>query len=90
MILNCFSKRKCFMGDFKHPSDLDSPNSRLKYWIASQSTVNEQNKKIKLLYKQMAGLKKKINKLDNLIDQLKSERKKDSNNCISVLKVYNI
>jgi len=78
------------MGDFKHLSDIDSPNNRLKYWIASQSTVNKQNKKIKLLYKQTAELKKEIKKLDNLIDQLKSERKKDSNNSITVLKVYNI
>ncbi|XP_060866089.1 uncharacterized protein LOC132941884 isoform X2 [Metopolophium dirhodum] len=80
------NKRKCFMGDFKHPSDIDSPNSRLKYWIASQSTVTKQKKKIKFLYKQTVDLKKKIKYLDNLVDQLKNEKKKESNNCITVLK----
>jgi len=76
------------MGDFKHPSDIDSPNNRLKYWIASQSTVAKQNKKIKYLYKQTVDLKNKIKKLDNLIDQLTNEKKQDSNNCITVLKVF--
>jgi len=48
------------MGDFKHISDIDSPNSRLKYWIASQSTVTKQKKRIKFLHKQTVELKKKI------------------------------
>ncbi|XP_022177619.1 uncharacterized protein LOC111038708 [Myzus persicae] len=69
------NKRKCFMGDFKHPSDIDSPNNRLKYWIASQSTVNKQNKQIKFLYRQTVDLRKKIKKLDNLLHQLKNEKK---------------
>lgn len=49
-IFNRFSKRKCFMGDFKHFSDIDCPNNRLKYWIASQSTLTKQKKKIKFLH----------------------------------------
>lgn len=80
ILLTPNNKRKCFLGDFKEPSDIDSPNSRLKYWIASQSTVISQQKKIKFLYKQTANLKMKIKKLENLINQLKNEKKKDSNN----------
>ncbi|XP_029347121.1 uncharacterized protein LOC100569745 isoform X2 [Acyrthosiphon pisum] len=80
------NKRKCFMGDFKQLSDIDSPNNRLKYWIASQSTVTKQKKKIKFLLKQTVDLKKKIKSLDNLVDQLKNEKKKELNNCITVLK----
>lgn len=78
------------MGDFKHPSDIESPNSRIKYWIASQATVAKQKKKIKFLYKQTVDLKKKIKKLENEVDELKNEKKKKSNNCITVLKVFKI
>ncbi|KAL4142345.1 hypothetical protein QTP88_004825 [Uroleucon formosanum] len=83
------NKRKCFMGDFKHPSDIESPNSRIKYWIASQATVTKQKKKIKFLYKQTVDLKKKIKKLENVVDELKNEKKNKSNNCITVLKIPN-
>jgi len=37
--LSSIKKRKYFMGDFKVPDDINSPNSRLKYWIASQKTL---------------------------------------------------
>ncbi|XP_008179512.1 THAP domain-containing protein 1-like [Acyrthosiphon pisum] len=79
-------KRKCFMGDFKEPSDINSPNSRLKYWIASQSTVSNQKKRIKYLYKQNLDLKKRIKTLDDLVDHLKNDKKVISDNCFTVLK----
>lgn len=85
--LNHYRKRKCFMGDFKDPSEINSPNSRLKYWIASQSTVSNQKKRIKYLYKQHLDLKKRIKTLDNLVDHLKNDKKVISDNCFTVLKV---
>jgi len=76
------------MGDFKHLSDIDNPNCRLKYWIASQSTVTKQKKKIKYLHQQTGKLKKKVKELDNVIDCLKKKKNKDSDSCITVLKVF--
>lgn len=75
------------MGDFKDPSEINSPNSRLKYWIASQSTVSNQKKRIKYLYKQNLDLKKRIKTLDDLVDHLKNDKKVISDNCFTVLKV---
>jgi len=69
------------MGYFKVPDDIDSPNSRLKYWIASQSTVTNQKKRIKFLQKQNDSLKSKISTFKNLVDNLTSD------NCFTVLKV---
>lgn len=58
------------MGDFKSPADIESPNSRLKYWIASQTTTNNQRKRIKYLHKQTVDLKKRIKMLEDLVDHL--------------------
>jgi len=46
------------MSDSKPPCDVDCPNNRLKYWIASQSTMTKQKKKRKFLHKQTVDLKK--------------------------------
>lgn len=75
------------MGDFKDPSEINSPNSRLKYWIASQSTVSNQKKRIRYLYKQNLDLKKQITTLDELVNHLKNDKKIISDNCFTVLKV---
>lgn len=75
------------MGDFKSLSDIDSPNSRLKYWVVSQSTVDSQRKRIKYLYKQTVDLKKRIITLNNLVTRLKDEKKPITNNCSTVLQV---
>jgi len=37
------------MGYFSSFDDIESPNSRLKYWNESQNTVRQQRKKRKLL-----------------------------------------
>lgn len=75
------------MGDFKFPNDIESPNSRLKYWIASQTTVDKQRKRIKYLHKQTVDLKHKIKTLVELVDHLKDDKNLISDNCFSVLKV---
>lgn len=75
------------MGDFKGPDDIKSPNSRLKYWIASQKTVTNQRKRIKFLHKQNEKLKTKIDTLENLVNHLKDEKNLISDNCFTVLKV---
>lgn len=69
------------MGDFKSPDDIESPNSRLKYWIASQTTTNNQRKRIIYLHKHAVDLKKCIKTLEDLVDHLKSD------NYFTVLKV---
>jgi predicted nucleic acid-binding Zn-ribbon protein len=76
------------MGDFKDASDIDSPNSRLKYWVFSQSTVVKQRKLIKYLHKQTVNLKKRINTLDDIINRLKDEKKLISDNYFTV-KLWN-
>lgn len=78
------------MGDFKSPDDIESPNSRLKYWISSQKTANNQRKQIKYLHKQTVDLKKRIKTLENLVDHLKDDKKLSSDNCFTVLKVKKI
>lgn len=75
------------MDDFKSPSDIDSPNSRLKYWIASQSTMGNQRKRIKYLHKQTVDLKKRIITLNNLVTHLKDEKKIITDSCFTVLQV---
>lgn len=75
------------MGDFKSPDDIESPNSRLKYWIASQTTTNNQRKRIKYLHKQAVNLKKRIKTLEDLVDYLKEDKNLISDNCFTVLKV---
>jgi len=75
------------MGDFKSPDDIESPNSRLKYWIASQTTTNNQRKRIKYLHKQTVDLKKRIKTLEDLVDHLKEDKNLISDNCFTVLKV---
>lgn len=75
------------MGDFKSPDDIESPNSRLKYWIASQTTTNNQKKRIKYLHKQTVDLKKRIKTLEDLVDHLKDDKNLISDNCFTVLKV---
>jgi len=62
------------MDDFKSFNDIESPNSRLKYWIASQKTSNDQKKQIKYLHKQTAVLKKRIKKLEDLVEHLKDDK----------------
>ncbi|KAL5238567.1 hypothetical protein ACI65C_005977 [Semiaphis heraclei] len=39
------AEKKVFWGDFKTVDDIDTPNSRLKYWHASQNVITEQKKK---------------------------------------------
>jgi len=75
------------MGYFQSLDDIETPNSRLKYWIASQTTTSNQRKRIKFLHKQTAHLKKRIQTLDNLVDHLKHDKKLISDNCYTVLKV---
>lgn len=40
-----FRKRKCFVGDFSDSLEIESPNSRLKFWNASKHMYNEHKKK---------------------------------------------
>lgn len=75
------------MGDFKSPNDIESPNSRLKYWIASKATVDKQRKRIKYLHNRTTDLKHKIKSLEELVDHLKDDQKLISDNCFTVLKV---
>jgi len=55
------------MGDFKQPNEIESPNSRLKYWIASQRIVAYQKKRIKYLCKKTIDLENKVKTLENLV-----------------------
>jgi len=41
-VLLSHRKRKVFCGDFKSVDDIETPNSRLKYWHASQNVITEQ------------------------------------------------
>ncbi|XP_050439629.1 uncharacterized protein LOC126845113 isoform X3 [Adelges cooleyi] len=79
-------KRKTYVGDFKSVEELESPNSRLKYWLASKKTITTQQRKIKNLRQQNYRLNQKIKNLDQLIDHLKDE-KKINENCFSLLKL---
>ncbi|XP_050431275.1 uncharacterized protein LOC126839885 isoform X3 [Adelges cooleyi] len=67
-------KRKTFVGDFKSFDELESPNSRLKFWHASNNTIKNQQHTIKNLRKQNYCLNKKIKILDQLIRQLKNRK----------------
>jgi len=40
-VLLSHRKRKVFWGDFKTVDDIETPNSRLKYWHASQNVITE-------------------------------------------------
>jgi len=82
-----FRKRKCFVGDFSDPLEIESPNSRLKFWNASKHMYNEHKKKIKTLQNEKYHLRNKIMTLDNLVNYLKNEKKIISDNCFTVLKV---
>lgn len=86
-ILHVFRKRKCFVGDFKDIAEIDSPNSRLKYWIATKKEHENHIKKIKSLRKENYRLEHKIKTMNNLITHLKDEKRLISDNCFSVLKV---
>jgi len=74
------------MGDFSSCDDIESPNSRLKYWNESQNTVRQQRKKIKLLTNKNRYLQKKVNNLNSLLKHLK-EKNCINDNCYTVLKV---
>lgn len=87
-ILYDFRKRKFFAGDFKSIDDIESPNSRLKYWIASKNEHENHVKKIKQLRLANFRLKNKIKTMHSLISHLKDEKKLISDNCFTVLKVY--
>jgi len=81
--LNDFRKRKFFAGDLKNIDDIESPNSKLKYWIASKNEDENHVKKIKQLRLGNFRLKNEIKTM-----HLKYEKNLISNNCFSVLKVY--
>lgn len=68
-------KQKYYMGDFKQLGDIVSSNSRLKYWISFQRTVNNQRRHIKYLHKKTVDLKNKIKTLDNLVNFLNDDNK---------------
>lgn len=78
-----------YVGDFESPSDIETPNSRLKYWHASQSVILEQKKKLKKLTNDNENLRNKIKNLSSLIEHLNEEKKLISENCYTVLKVKN-
>jgi len=81
------------LGDFKDITEIDRPNSRLKYWIATKNEHEKHIKKIKPLRKKNYRLEHKIKTMNNLITHLKDEKRLISDNCFSVLKVklfYNI
>lgn len=40
-----FRKCKVYMGDFSEFSDIESPNSRLKFWNAYKALCDNQKKK---------------------------------------------
>lgn len=82
-----FRKRKVYMGDFSEFSDIESPNSRLKFWNACKALCDNQKKKIKLLENEIHNLKNKLKTVNSLVDHLQNEKKLISNNCISILKV---
>lgn len=82
-----FRKRKCFVGDFKDITEIDTPNSRLKYWIATKNEHEKHIKKIKSLRKENYRLEHKIKTMNNLITHLKDEKRLISDNCFSLLKV---
>lgn len=44
-----FRKRKVYMGDFSEFSDIESPNSRLKFWNACKALCDNQKKKLNYL-----------------------------------------
>lgn len=52
--------------------DINSPNSRIKYWNTSQNVIKKQKITIKSLHLANKGLLEKIT-LNNLIDHLKKE-----------------
>ncbi|XP_022170022.1 uncharacterized protein LOC111033545 isoform X2 [Myzus persicae] len=79
-------KRKCFVGDFKHINEIDTPNRRLQFWNASHATVENQRKRIKFLNKKNLLLTKRVKTLDDLVKHLKDEKKMISDNCFTVLK----
>lgn len=87
LLIQLYRKRKCFVGDFKHVKEIDSPNSRLTFWNASHRTVESQRKRMKFLNKQNAILTKKVKTLEDLVKHLKDEKKMISDNCFTVLKV---
>lgn len=64
-------KRKKFVGDFQE-SDLNSPNKRTKYWIASQGALSKFKRKTRFLQKQNSYLKKKIKSYGELIIHLRN------------------
>jgi len=56
LLIKFYRKRKCFVGDFKHVKEIDSPNSRLVIWNALHATVENQRKQIEFLHKKNAIL----------------------------------
>jgi len=68
-------KRKVYVGDFESPSDIETPNSRLKYWHASQSLILEQKKKLKKLTKDNEKLRNKIKNLSSFVEHLNDKKK---------------
>jgi len=89
-VLLSHRKRKVFWGDFKTVDDIETPNSRLKYWHASQNVITEQKKTITSLRQINEKLLKQVKTLNNLIDHLKNDKKIISDNCFSVIKVSKI
>ncbi|KAF0751263.1 THAP domain-containing protein 1-like isoform X1 [Aphis craccivora] len=66
--------------------DIESPNSRKKFWLASRNTINTQQQKINVLRKRNARFQQKVSNMDQLISHLNKEKKIDEN-CFSFLKV---
>jgi len=79
-------KRKCFFGDFKSESEIKTPSSRKKYWIASQEKVKILKNKNKKLRNENLYLRNKIKNIEELIEHLK-DKNKISDNCFTMLKV---
>jgi len=65
------------MGDFSEFSDIESPNSRLKFWNACKALCDNQKKKIKLLENEIHNLKNKLKTVNSFVDHLQNEKKTD-------------
>lgn len=78
-------KRKYYVSEF-NKEDLNSPQFRHKFWLASKNTIKSQQQKIECLQKKNYMLQQKIVNMDQIIDHLKSEKNIDRN-CVSLHKV---
>lgn len=66
--------------------DLESPNRRLKYWLATKREQKHKDNIILRLRKQNLILKKKVTTMEQTIEHLKPD-KRITENCFTFLKV---